>query len=65
MRPAICSGGRPVPPGDRDHRDADVGKDVGGRAQRSERSHDEQQHREHHEGVRTLERNLTILHQHL
>ncbi len=39
-----------------DHGDADVGKDVGRRAQRRERSDDQEQQREHDEGVRPAQR---------
>ena len=46
-----------VLPDDADDRDADVGKDVGGRAQRRERAEDQDQQRQHDEGVGPRERN--------
>ena len=46
-----------VLPDDADDRDADIGKDVGGRAQRRERADDQDQQRQHDEGVGPRERN--------
>ena len=44
-----------VLPHNADHGNADIRKDVGGRAQRRQRPGDENQQREHHEGIGTLQ----------
>jgi len=44
-----------VAPGHRDHRDADLGEDVGRRAQRGQRADDQQQQRHHDEGERAAQ----------
>ena len=54
MRPAICSRLQAgVLPDDRDHRNADVRKDVDRRAQRRQRPDDENNKREHDESIGT------------
>ena len=46
-----------VLPGNRDHRDPDLGEDVGRHAQGSQRANDQHQQSHHHEGIGPLQRN--------
>src|SRR5947208_4529352 len=55
-----CNQHEPELPRHRDHGDIDVGEDVGRRAADDHGARDQDEERDHHEGIRALQRDLTI-----